>query len=151
MPKPTKTTGPTGVEFSGEFVDFLNRDLAKFYPRLVDLVSFKIVQAGATVRVFQGWVCMCEGGCVAHAGGIRKEFYTCVAKRGGSLSRSRARTINDPCPSHADPAGLRQAAAGGGAGDAAGGGHRGAAEPGAFRGSCVDEFGWLDQRNGRTG
>jgi len=41
---------PTGVEFSGEFQDFLNRDLAKFYPRLVDLVSFKIVQAGATVR-----------------------------------------------------------------------------------------------------
>ena len=26
--------GPTGIEFSGEFHDFLTRDLAKFYPRL---------------------------------------------------------------------------------------------------------------------
>lgn len=43
------TKQPTGVEFSGEFVDFLDRDLKRFYPRLVDLVSFKIIQAGATV------------------------------------------------------------------------------------------------------
>lgn len=54
-------TQPTGVEFSGEFVDFLDRDLKKFYPRLVDLVSFKIVQAGPSVRarsVVVGGVCL---------------------------------------------------------------------------------------------
>lgn len=45
-----RTTQPTGVEFSGEMVDFLDRDLKKYYPRLVELVSFKIIQAGATVR-----------------------------------------------------------------------------------------------------
>ena len=44
------------MEFSGEFVDFLDRDLKKYYPRLVDLVSFKIVQAGPSVRARFGLV-----------------------------------------------------------------------------------------------
>ncbi|EKX34558.1 hypothetical protein GUITHDRAFT_98053 [Guillardia theta CCMP2712] len=38
--------GPTGVEFSGEFFDFLNEDLKRYYPQLVPFVRTELIQAG---------------------------------------------------------------------------------------------------------
>uniref|UniRef100_A0A7S0HES5 FAD/NAD(P)-binding domain-containing protein n=1 Tax=Hanusia phi TaxID=3032 RepID=A0A7S0HES5_9CRYP len=47
--------GPTGVEFSGEFFDFLNEDLKRYYPQLVPFVRTELIQAGdALLNQFDG-------------------------------------------------------------------------------------------------
>lgn len=41
--------GPTGIEFTGELRDFIERDVARFYPRLLPYISILIVEASDKV------------------------------------------------------------------------------------------------------
>ena len=38
--------GPTGVEFAAELHDFVNEDLVKIYPGLLDLAKISVIEAG---------------------------------------------------------------------------------------------------------
>jgi len=41
--------GPTGVEFTGELLDFIKNDLPNYYPRLVGKIQVKLIQGGDSI------------------------------------------------------------------------------------------------------
>jgi len=41
--------GPTGIEFTGELRDFIEKDVARFYPHLLPYISIKILEASDKV------------------------------------------------------------------------------------------------------
>lgn len=41
--------GPTGIEFASELRDFIEEDGPKYYPKLLQFVSIKVIEAGPTV------------------------------------------------------------------------------------------------------
>ncbi|KAA8492577.1 putative NADH-ubiquinone oxidoreductase, mitochondrial [Porphyridium purpureum] len=41
--------GPTGVELTGEMSDLIRRDLARFFPKIVDLVQLTLIEAGPAI------------------------------------------------------------------------------------------------------
>eukprot|EP01038_Epipyxis_sp_PR26KG_P006467 gene6467-8896_t len=41
--------GPTGVEFSGELSDFIDEDLKRLYPKLIDYVQVVLINAGSSL------------------------------------------------------------------------------------------------------
>ena len=95
--------GPTGVELTAELNDFVNNDVKKFYPELVDKVTITLVEAGprilgvfdkeisrfATERLENSGVNVRVGAMVQKVG---SEDVTVVVKKDGAKVRTYIQT-----------------------------------------------------------